>query len=150
MNQHPDGAQLDAETARHRDRLAAALTPVITLAEIAHQATHGIPPPERNVFDWSDGLRLIISREAHDGDGILLHVSASCEPGSALSRIPGFNRPRSLAMKRMAARRYEALTGNSLSDADHLWSSAGYSHWFIPETSNAVPGLSDREEEATP
>jgi hypothetical protein len=64
-------------------RYPAALTRVFRAEEIA---AGGERPGELrvHVFDWPDGLRMIISREDVGTGRAVLHVSASFEPGTPL------------------------------------------------------------------
>lgn len=49
-----------------------------------------VTPPTRrrpNVFDFEDGLRLIVSRDDHGGEaGVVVHLSAGLGTGTALER----------------------------------------------------------------
>lgn len=72
-------------TAEHRERYPRALEKLFHTEDIARGGQRPGQCPE-NVFDWWDGLRLIISREWSDEKKEVLHLSASLRPDGKLFR----------------------------------------------------------------
>lgn len=91
-----------------------------------------------NVFDFEDGLRLLISRERMPGSALLvLHVSASFRPEC---RIADEMRLLSLTMSRAACmekwnrdnpRRFRELSGDKRDLEFAGWSTGLMPHWFL-------------------
>ena len=81
-----------------------------------------------NVFDFKDGLRLIISKDQHNGD-LYLHASASLrEPFKDMSMVPGI------------IKRWLQLAGGKLyGEARSSISKGGVIHIIIP--SNQIKPL---------
>ena len=96
----------------------------------------------RHVFDFNDGVRLIISRDEFDPmrntDGVVLHISASFEPHTAMyHRLETLVRKQGvLKMKdrfvEMITELFRILTGYKISVAP-VWtdSGKGIPHWFV-------------------
>jgi hypothetical protein len=66
-------------------RYPAAVERVYDLHEMWDKRRPGLN--RQHVFDFEDGLRLIVSRERHDSDEVMLHWSASIDEGH-LQRPP--------------------------------------------------------------
>jgi hypothetical protein len=121
-------------TEEHRGRYPAALARLYTEANMMLRLREGEGPPRRELFDWSDGLRLAISREDH-GYGVLVHISASVLPGTDLAR---FATRHNEGLRAAARGRFLELTDYVLPESCFSWSEAGYPHWFVPVV--LVPG----------
>ena len=67
-----------------RARYVAALARVYDLTHPAVTTTDRPGQKPEHVFDWDDGLRLIVSRELDPIAGEVLHLSASVTPRSTL------------------------------------------------------------------
>jgi hypothetical protein len=84
----------------------------------------------RCVFDCEDGLRLIISRDLHDGLE-LLHVSASINPGSRLWNTLRDGRSGPDEFASLAEGRFRDISGdNEPLDLALISPEKGIPHWF--------------------
>ncbi len=125
-----------------RRRYDAAVADVYDHADVGTFGANRPSEKPQHVFDFEDGLRLIISRERSSPlEGI--HISASLQPGRPLYfALPEMLRPPQV-LKRMALDRWAELTG-ALSPADVQEAIergeakfAGFSpgkgipHWFV-------------------
>jgi hypothetical protein len=122
-----------------RSRYARALEHVYDVAAIRDGAA--IRPGEvaANVFDWSDGLRLIVSRERFEGGEVALHFSASFPRGCRLHRDVG----KAVAEKgpaealryflAEAVARFAELSGDARTPVLIGQSDEGIPHWNIEE-----------------
>jgi hypothetical protein len=86
-----------------------------------------------NVFDFSDGLKLIISRDVlHDSPKPIIHVSASLKPGTLLWDL--IRQGKSLAegrdcLLRVAELRFEVLSGGLAVEFVGFSPVKGVPHW---------------------
>ncbi len=85
-----------------------------------------------NVFDFEDGLRLIISRERIDA-GVVLHISASLQAKTRLAdklrRSGGTAARLQIEFMRAAEKRFRELSGNEQALDFVFWTQGMIPHW---------------------
>lgn len=96
-----------------------------------------VDPPSRHrrhVFDFADGLRLIISRERYEDGRLLVHVSASFACGSELHRqFPGL-----MEFMRLACRRFWDVSGDRRVMRFVGITCGNVPHWLVGEEAHHV------------
>lgn len=120
-----------------RARYFEALKPLVDVAAV--MADENLSPGKRDlhVFDFEDGLRLIVSRDTNTGN-VWLHFSASMRAGSPIerklirkARVSGGDAA-ALSLQKIAGGRFVAISDEKLAN----WTFAGFSrtkgvpHWF--------------------
>lgn len=87
-------------------------------------------PPSENVFDFSDGLRLVITMDKK-GQEVFLHVSARAQLNTeAMRQFSLTGREGQARFKHMVEQRYKEISGDRLSFVfDGLVDSTGAAHW---------------------
>lgn len=126
--------------AEHRKRFPEALRRVYELVDVEKWGNSDDRPgtkPE-HVFDFAEGLRLIISRERTEKGKLLVHLSASLTEGSLFDRLAAMPKPQAMHEFKWAVQRYYfELCGRTIGDDEFLgWSEGkGVPHWVIPEVS---------------
>jgi hypothetical protein len=120
----------------HQKRYAAAIARIYDLSNI-EKWIGGDRPGQKpvHVFDFENGVRLIISREAFPGKPPRIHVSASLNDLTTM--------PTAATMDAVAARRkfrevvgdvFLELTGRPIPYGSFMcWSDKGVPHWSIPD-----------------
>lgn len=69
-------------------------------------------PPSENVFDFGDGLRLIVTLD-REGTDVFLHISAGAQPGSAVMKKFMFSgRGGQAVFKDLVTRRFKEVSGD--------------------------------------
>jgi hypothetical protein len=116
-----------------RERFPSALAEVVDIESVM-LGNEVIPGKLRkHIFDFADGLRLIVSREAIPRWGVYLHVSASFDEHSENFAKVRTGQIGIQEFFHMALDRYHAISGDpSQLEFDHL-SSRGIPHWKRPE-----------------
>jgi hypothetical protein len=85
-----------------------------------------------HVFDWPDGVRLIVSRERHAGYGIGVHVSASFPPTSQFARaLAECQRPWKRFLE-IAEHRFREISGHDgRAELVGVSDTKGVPHWMF-------------------
>lgn len=115
-------------------RLPEALAPIWDFRD--SQPESGPGQRREHVFDFQDGLRLIVSRDKQDEGKPYLHVSASITPSHALYDKVENGFLTRYAIKTIVEERFFRLSGQSIMGMDVLllWSEGkGVPHWFKRE-----------------
>lgn len=117
-------------TAQAAARIGAALEPLIDgeSVQIGAQSRPGLF--RRHVFDFEDGLRLIISRDDL-GSGPQLHVTASIQPQTRLWKRCYAELMTGEHANRIAAARFEVISGMTMPPFKQL-SAGGIPHFWGP------------------
>ena len=119
-----------------QSRLTAALLPVYDVDAIERGEVPAPATQRAHVFDFRDGLRLIVSTDQEETRGVYTHLSASYWPGTPLERqvLTAMRRSVSRAMKDfrlLVETRWRRLHGPPV--AFTLWSAEKHiPHWFGP------------------
>jgi len=120
-------------------RLDAALEPLWNVTALTHAGPDTDFPGQhrRHVFDFDDGLRLIISRDelpqalGDTGTDVVIHVSCSVDEESTL----GGTLPRTEAgidtLGKIAGRRIGDLFGTAEAPEPMYWKDGRVGHWFL-------------------
>lgn len=116
---------------QHQARLPEALKRLWDV--VAMDAEGGADRPglcPANVFDFPDGLRLIVGRERQaEPNGEVVHVSASVFKGSSLWHAILAEGPAFLGLRKAVESRFQAIGGPTIYFA-FLSPRAGIPHWF--------------------
>lgn len=92
-----------------------------------------------NVFDFDDGLRLIVSRELLLDGRDVLHVSASFAPQGKIAdemRLLSITKSKEQLLqmwRRDVPRRFRELSGDERALEFLGWSDGNVPHWFVEE-----------------
>ncbi len=128
-------------------RLPAALEPLLTRAQLLAGTAPRIGLDRRHVFDFEDGMRVIVSREDHGGGagmplfnfhGTVIHASASFFEGQAVERLTAAIRTEGAEAAKRAFQlacesRLRELFGPLRRLPAPCWSAdKGVPNWFIP------------------
>lgn len=87
-------------------------------------------PPADHVFDFKDGMRIIVTQDLEEDNKVFLHVSVGAQVGTQVMRRFSYTgREGQAVFKDMAMRRYRELSG----DRERLFfdgfAKTGVAHW---------------------
>lgn len=116
-----------------RERFQDALAEVFDIESI--RLGVGVRPSDcrKCVFDFPDGLRLIVSKERMPDGALFRHFSASAHPGTTFYRWLAKQRKLNRALK-IIKHRYRELSGDEReAEFVGLSENKGVPHWYIWE-----------------
>lgn len=98
---------------------------------LVHPVVFTEGPPADQVFDFEDGLRLIVTQDLEEEGKIFLHVSAGAQPGThVMRRFSYTGREGQAVFKDLAMRRYKQISGDSERlFFDGFAKPSGVAHW---------------------
>lgn len=105
-----------------------AVKDVVDVRDVINSGGAGSPGKNRkHVFDFEDGLRMIVSRDRLSSDKVILHVSGSMRDGDGgVVCEPNLNKLQSVVQCRLSA-----LSG-SVVDLELIHMSGGFiPHWMV-------------------
>ena len=94
-----------------------------------------------HVFDCPTGIRLVVSRDSHDGRETV-HVSANIDPRHVPEHIDGLLRmmhPKASwdAVVKMIREAFQKISGIDLPACPEMVTGLGITHWIIPNNSDS-------------
>jgi len=100
------------------------------LGDLVNPVSYKEGPPSENVFDFPDGLRLIITMDK-EGPEVFLHISAGAQPNTKVMRQFMFTgREGQARFKYMVQQRYKEISGDRLPFVfDGFSRPTGVAHW---------------------
>jgi hypothetical protein len=111
---------------RLKERFKTALSKSYSVSSVTDGKTERPGTKPEHVFDFENGIRLIISRDYHNGEEYI-HVSGSFDPGIYKRKVGS---PLLIRMQ-MA---YIEIRGEVIKFPRPIYSKGGIPHWLIPHS----------------
>lgn len=87
-------------------------------------------PLHDHVFDFKDGLRLIVTQDLEEDGKVFLHLSAGAQPGTqVMNRFSYTGREGQAVFKDLALRRYREISGDKVRLFFDEFLPNGAAHW---------------------